>query len=526
MSDDTAVPQEEQVADGTPTASDPVLELNFVPGWARRAPGSLFDGRLERRGGDGGGERDGFGGRERSDRRERRSDDRRDQPRRPSPSRDRDQRGGDRRPRPSSGAGGPPRPPSGPGRPAPVRSGASHDRPRDSRQHDRRGGRQEYAPSIPVDCRFMPEQKALASMVRQIAQLRRAFPLLDLAAIFTSKPETCLLRLDVWPDARDAVLYQCRTCGMVALDRARLVGHMTKAHMEEFFTKEEIVTEAPAGQFVCVAKCGLTGTLLGPPNHHSFASKVQELHMTRFPHMSLDQYRSHVETIRDPAAIEQWKEESRKKVVYKLKGVENAEAMNWVAAEGHMTRQIAPGLTLQTKRAAMSVGLCRQLEDRDLLRMAEDAWGRECRFPGNLVFALRGAFRGKHLRVFRARKMEFVTAIEPAPLDPAHAVEPIRAVLVFLKEHPGCKREQLVEALRPGKAMDSPEAVEVLSPLAWLVEKGHIIEFFDGSMAVPLSHAAAGQKPAGSQPPAAVAPPPEATPEASPGAAAETAQQA
>jgi hypothetical protein len=513
MSDESAVPQGDQIIDAAPVASaapDRVLELNFVPNWARRAPGSLFDGHLERRGGgDGGGDRAGYGGR---DRPERRTDDRRDQRR---PSRERDQRR-DGRARPPSGGGAPAaRPSAGPvaaGRPSVDRRGPPSTRPRDSRPPDRRG-RQDYAPQLPVDCRFLPDQKALASMVRQIAQLRRAFPLLDLAAIFTSKPETCLLRLDIWADARDAVLYQCKTCGMVAMDRVSLVGHMTKSHMDEFFTKEEIVSEAPAGQFVCVAKCGLSGTLLGPPNHHSFASKVQELHATRFPHMSLEQYRSRIETVRDQAAIDQWKEESRKKVVYKLKGVENAEAMGWVAAEAHMAREIAPAFIQQAKRAAMSVGLCRQLEDRGLLRLAEEAWGRECRFPGNLVFALRGAFRGKHLRVFRARKMEFVTAIEPVPLDSDHVVEPIRAVLVFLKDHPGCKREQLVEALRPGKAADSPEVAEVLSPLAWLVEKGHIIEFFDGSMAVPLGNNAVTQKQAAPAAAAAPAPVPELPPE-------------
>lgn len=497
MSEETAVPQQEQANGVEPASStppDPVLELNFVPSWARRAPGSLFDGRFERRGGEGdGGDRGRRDGHERPDRRDqRRSDDRRD-PRRPS--RDGDQR-----------RGAPARPPSGQGMPAPDRRGPPPDRARGPRSADRRGG-QEFAPHLPVDCRFLPDQKALASMVRQIVQLRRAFPLLDLAAIFTSKPEMCLLRMDVWADARDAVLYQCKSCGIVAMDRARLAGHLTKAHLEDFFVKEETVSEPPAGQFVCVAKCGLSGVLLGPPNHHSFAAKVQELHMTRFPHMSLDQYRSRIETVRDPAAVEQWKEESRKKVVYKLKGVENAEAMNWMQAEAHMARQIAPTLVTQAKRAALSVGLCRQLEDRGLLRLAEDAWGRECRFPGNLIFALRGAFRGKHLRVFRARKMEFVTAIEPAPLDPAHVVEPIRAVLMFLKDHPGCKRDQLVEALRPGKTADSPEAAEVLSPLAWLVEKGHIIEFFDGSMAVPLAQAAGAQKTVSSEPPAV---PPEA----------------
>jgi hypothetical protein len=482
MTEENSVQPAEQAGEGTAGAPDSVLELNFVPSWARRAPGSLFDERLERRGlGRDGDDRGGRDGRERSDRRERGPGDRRDQRR---PARDGDRRGQGR-------------PQGERGRPAPERSGPPMDRPQGGRPPpDHRRGRPEFTPRLPVDSRFLPDQKALTSMVRQIAQLRRAFPLLDLASIFTSKPETCLLRMDVWNDARDTVLYQCKACGMVAMDRIRLAGHITKAHLDDYLTREETVGEAPTGQFVCVAKCGLTGVLLGPPNHHSFGAKVQEIHMTRFPHMNLDQYRSRIETVRDQAAVDQWKEESRKKVVYRVKGVENADAMNWVAAEAHMARDVAPTLIQQTKRAAIPVVLCRQMEDRGLLRLAEEAWERECRFPGNLLFALRGAFRGKHLRVFRARKMEFVTAIEPAPLNPAHVVEPIRDVLVFLKEHPGCKREQLVEALRPGAAMDGAAAAEVLSPLAWLVEKGHIIEFFDGSMAVPLDHAGAAKVPA------------------------------
>ena len=64
--------------------------------------------------------------------------------------------------------------------------------------------------------------------------------------------------------------------------------------------------------------------------------------------------------------------------------------------------------------------------------------------------------------------------------------EPIREVLNHLREHPGCTRRNLMEALRPGLAPDAPEIKSVLTPLAWLVERGHIIEFFNGTLSVPL----------------------------------------
>jgi hypothetical protein len=136
----------------------------------------------------------------------------------------------------------------------------------------------------------------------------------------------------------------------------------------------------------------------------------------------------------------------------------------------------------------MSVALVRRMDASPLLFSIKDAWRRECRFPGAILFALRGALRGRKLLIFKVgHGKDFVTAIHPAPLDPNHVVQPIKDVLIYLHAHPGCRRKELLEALCPGKAPDAPEAAEVLKPLAWLVEKGHIIEFFDGTFSVPLA---------------------------------------
>jgi len=506
---DNANAQPNDVA--APAGRDLVLELNFVPTWARRPPGSL----LGRFAGSEGGAEERSGTRDRGDRRESDRDrgSRGGMERRGGgPGAGRGERRGDGR-GPARGGNREQRPPGGPpsDRRAPPDRGPDRGFDRGPRRLDGQRFRREAPIRLPVETRFMPDQKALSSMVRQIAQLKRAYPLLDLAAIFTSKPETCVARLDVRPDVKDVVLHQCKICGMAALERERIFAHLARAHHGDYFIREETETEAPAGNFTCVARCGLSGVLLGPPNHHSYADKVQELHMTRFPNMPLEAYRQRIEVVRDPALIEQWKTESRKRVTYRFKDKPDGEPMTWTSAEARFTREIAPGLVQQGRRVAVPVSLVRQMEEQALLRTIEEAWRYECRFPGNLLFALRGAFRGKHLRVFRAHKVEFVTAIEPAPIDPARAVEPIRSTLEFLRAHPGCKREQLVEALRPGKALDSPEAGEVLAPLAWLVEKGHIIEFFDGALSVPLGPAQpAPSAPANAEPAPETGTPPEA----------------
>ena len=123
-----------------------------------------------------------------------------------------------------------------------------------------------------------------------------------------------------------------------------------------------------------------------------------------------------------------------------------------------------------------------------LRRAIHDVWQRESRFPASLMFALRPAFKHMHLHLFKVGGgVTFVTPIHPHPLPAEHAVTAIRGVLEFLHAHPGCTRQQLLDGLQPGAATESPEVVAVLNPLRWLIDRGHVIEFFNGTLAVPMS---------------------------------------
>ena len=447
-----AIDSDEKSPAGGSPVQDLVLDLNFVPNWARKPAAQtnyyVSKGHREQDSSD-----DERGARGRPDRQ------RRPPPRGPRPGRDsrrddrhsvrgRDERSRDDRFRP---------------RPAPVER-------------------------APVLIRFVPEQARLSAVVRQIHLSKKSYPLVELASLFLSRPETCEVRVEVEGNTA-AHLYQCKACRMIALERSRLAAHILTSHLGDHFEIEEKLSDPPAGQFVCVAKCGLTGKLLGPPNHHSYAARIHEIHHKHYPGMSLEEYKGRIQMVHDPALIEQWREESRKQVLYRRKGAdgEPGTPMKLSEAESLLLREIVPTAVLDTRRAVLSAAVARAIEDPSLLCAVRDAWQKENRFPLTLTLALRGAFRHRHLQVFKAgRGIDFVSAVQPVPLDPEHVVEPIREVLNHLREHPGCTRKDLIEALRPGLAADAPEIKSVLTPLAWLVERGHIIEFFDGTLSVPL----------------------------------------
>jgi hypothetical protein len=261
--------------------------------------------------------------------------------------------------------------------------------------------------------------------------------------------------------------------------------HVIRAHFEEFFEKQETEVEAPGGQFVCVARCGLSGTLLGPPNHHSYAEKVREVHQALYPNMSIDNYRQRIETVRDEELIEQWKEQGRKKTVYKLKDDPEAEPVEQQKAEAAFAQQI-PSMYETVHRAVIPSGIAQGLEDRDIVHAIRRVWSKESAFPLSMSYAMRAAFRHMHLYLFKAGKINFVTHIKPRPVKPEDTIDKIAEVLVFLKENPGSTRLHLLEVLHPSLDPKSQEAKDALQPLGWLIERGHIIEFFNGTLSVPL----------------------------------------
>jgi len=455
MSEETEVPQ----SDSFRPDGDILLDLNFVPQWAKKAPAANHyhagDSRPERSfRGDGG----------RRDRREGPRSERREGPR--------------------------------PGRGEPPRRATQENFARTDRRpaRDERSAempRREVAPRVerielPVEIRFLPEQKMLSSVVRQIHHSKRAYPLIDLANLFLADPKGHQVKLEVLPGSGGFKLYQGKRSKMVATDRDVLVRQLLDDHLEDFFVKEDLQTDPPSGVFPCIGK--VDDLLIGPPNHHSYADRLAEIHRTRYAGMPFDRFKQKVQTVRDEALIEQWKQESSKKTVYRLKDAPEGEAKEFslVQAEEYIRTHIAEAEIEEVSRAVIPPLLARKIRDVNLIRMVREAWDRETRFPYSLSFALRAAFRHLHLQTFKAGKnINFITSVKPGPIAPEKTVDHIRLVLEYLADHPGSTREQLLEGLRPGSDKDSVEAREILNPLRWLVEKGHIIEFFNGTLSVP-----------------------------------------
>ncbi len=361
---------------------------------------------------------------------------------------------------------------------------------------DRRGGqpRREFIKPLDAEVRVLPGQKELGGIIRKIQTSFAAYPLKQIAWFFLDHPEACHVK--VTPKDPEMRFHVCKACGASFFTAEALDGHLVSAHLGDYYVAEETEVEPPSGQFGCVVKCGITGEFIGPPNLHGYNAAVRD--MAQKLGMDENEYRARLVTLRDQESVEAWRSGATKKTLYRLKAAidaaaksskpepaegeaaepaENVPAVEREQAEAEFRRDIMPQLRSLSKSSDMQLDHALKSTDLPYLFAVRDAIAQERRRPASLFFALRGAFHHRKLAFFRAndpRGQEFVCVAKPVPLDVEHAIPELGAVVKFVEEHPLCS----IGELPP----------EMKGHLEWLVEKGHIVKYFNGVLALPEAH--------------------------------------
>ncbi len=433
------------------TSPAPIINLEFLPDWARQPSGhppvsdSFEPPRKE--GGRGTGRRD-----------------HRDQGRTPQRSSSRE--GGDRRRQREPYARTAPRPPA--------------------------------PPPIDIHVSFLPEARAFASVADQIKSSARTYPLFSLAKMFLEKPERYRAQLV----SKSTPIFQCSLCDGLALNEAELVQHVLRKHRDNFYKEERVAVEPPKGNFTSVARCDLNGAILGPTNHHAYQASLMQLYKAQFSHLSFERFKNSIRTVHDPEAVKKWQEQSSSKNTYLcLQSAEPATLQSLSDLERHFREKHLETAAKSKKDMVVDGTVIMQSDAAGLKSAVRQSWEEENRFPLNLANRLRAQFSHLGLHIFKARKgMQFVGVARPKALvaDVNNVSKNIFAILEFVKNHPGKNRKALLESLAPAGVNSTPTDADSSSPLLqdlhWLIRQGHVIEYHDGIL--ETAKAPVPQKPA------------------------------
>jgi hypothetical protein len=492
----------------TPPEPDLDLELHFLPAWARQSPEvnryADYQGGPDRPGRGRGG-REGF----RGDRPQRRDVGRPPGERREGPP-------GERR-------GGP-----GAGR-RPFGGGRDRDR----------GGRapMREAPVVlpEVGVNFVPDPRGVESLARQIKLTGRAYPVFEIGHLILSKPDRYQVTFNTVKKEDGQVaqgLWLCNIDDTLWLSQDEAIGHVLRKHFDLFYQAEKTPTEPPKGVYTFVAQCGLSGTVLGPPNYHDYQTKLRRLHAARFSRMPFEAYKAKVRIVRDEATVKQWIEDQSWKTEYVCLNVPDPlKLASRDDAEKHFREVHAPNL-IRSVDSWTGPGPAAQQQPSSILRqLLRRAWDEQHRFPLRLVTILSQQFANHGLQFFKVNKtVTHVCVARPHYLDieSAPVSEGIRRIVEFLQTHEGCSRRQLMEALAPAPRVRpepapapspppataaapaesaAPSGTEAAAPAApqpakapatapeltpaqtlvgadlhWLIHQGHVIEFANGRL--------------------------------------------
>jgi hypothetical protein len=379
-----------------------------------------------------------------------------------------------------------------------------------ARRDDRGGPRREERPApqpLPeVNVALVPDSSGVDMLARQIRMTGRAYPLFTIALMILERPERHAATFTVKknPEGQPVQpLFGCALDESLWLSEDEVVGHVLSHHLATFYQAERTQTEPPKGKYTFVAQCGMSGVILGPPNHHDYQKKLQELHAQQFSRMPFDMFKSRVKIVKDEAVVAKWIEDQSWRTEYLCLNIPEAPKLATMEdVENHLRAVHAPNIVKPVETITLSGKACRNFRCQGLARLYRITVEDQRRFPLQIATTLSQQFAQHGLQFFKVNKtVTHVWVARPKYLDleTTPVSDGVRKIVEFINSHPKSTRRDLVEALAPTPAAPvavppptaealpaaspahanepTPEQTAVISDLHWLIHQGHVIEF-------------------------------------------------
>ena len=438
----------------------------------------------------------------------------------------------------------------------PPRGGSKFgDRPGGGfRGGDRRDDRREERPAPPAplpefNVAFIPEERGVEQLARQIKVTGRAYPLFQIALLILDKAERySVLLTRKKSEVAAPPLFVCALDDSPWTNDEEAVAHVLKNHFGTFYQAERTATEPPKGVYTFVAQCGLSGAILGPPNYHDYQNQLRKLHAEKFSRMPFDMFKSRVRIVKEEAVVKKWIEDQSFKTHYICLNVPEPLTLPTLEeVEKHFRATHKDSIIKPVETLTVAGLASRSLRCSGLQRLIRQEWEHQKFFPLPIATKLSQQFAHHGLAFFKVNKtVTHVSVARPQFLDleTTPVSENIKRIVEFINANAKCTRRKLIEALaptpkiapapvteipvapstaaegegasapapaQPAKPVETaapeatPEQTAVLVDLHWLIHQGAVLEFADGRMETAKKPAPKPVKPK----PAAVHPPAE-----------------
>lgn len=368
------------------------------------------------------------------------------------------------------------------------------------RRDDRHGsGRRESEPvQRPVllegwEIKFVPEPRGVEGLLKQIKSTAKTYSLFELARLVLEKSARYLVEFQ---RKSGPSLFQVVADGTLWLNESDAATRILSSQMEKFYRLERVSVEPPKGAFPIIAQCGISGVLLGPPNHHDYQLKLQKLHAERFSNMAFDSYKARVRMVRDEESIQKWRDEQSSQDVYfpleTPEGTEPAPLKNLAEVAEHFQKNHAATAIINPGDHFTAPGSAPVNDSAPaVIEFTRRELDNLIRFPLPLANTLGQKLAAGGLQIFKAHEnITYVSVARPKMLDrQANPVsESLAAILDYLESNAGKPRAEQWKALLALPTLPSDPALResaLLRDFHWLLLQGHVIDFASKGLEIP-----------------------------------------
>ena len=187
--------------------------------------------------------------------------------------------------------------------------------------------REEFiAPTEGVNVSIVPDKAAIQLVCKEINQVARVYPLFDIADIILAERARCRAIFEI--SEKHEPFYRCKIDDAIFLTKEEALRHLLDSPWKNRFVAETTSEiDPPKGNFQSVARCGISGKLLGPPNYHGYQTEIRRMHREFFSEMPFESYTAKIRTDRSEDAVGAWLDSMKTQTRWRILSDEESKAV-------------------------------------------------------------------------------------------------------------------------------------------------------------------------------------------------------
>ena len=376
-----------------------------------------------------------------------------------------------------------------------------------NRNHQERTER--IVPPEGIKAEILPCASSLKQIADQIKKTARSYSVFEIAKLILSQRERYEISFKCESEKENNLFFGTSNNSLWLSKNEALNSLLDENTLLNYYSKESVGIEAPKGNYHSIGICGISGTLIGPPNHHSYQKEIISLHKNKFPNIELETFKNKIKIESSEELVEKWKKDQSVQDQYSIKNKTDDEEIvlkGREEAENHFLNNYAEELVETGIKFTVPGNIEGKMLSSGLLALVKNTSIHAKKHPASLVNPICTILGNEGLKFFKRGKKIFACISRPKPLsDDDTLSEPIKAIVTFIRDRKRVTSKELLDELAPSSEntdsktdQDSSKSdseieelnenqLKVLQDLNWLLREGAVIAFGDGKIELATS---------------------------------------